>query len=277
MQYNQTDKIQEHYDLSSPFYKSLWGQHIHHGYYKTGKETKEAAADNLVNLLIEHSGLTKGSRVLDIGCGIGETSIWLAKNLNCKVTGVTISPVQVQIAKETSKNLKNKPTFLVGDANNLSIGGKFDIVWAVEVISHLNKRDNFFKKITGLLVSGGKICIAAWIKDDGLTKEKEKKYIQPIEKGMLVSLPSLSEYKRHLDKNRLRLLYYEDISSKVAKTWDVGLDIIKNRILWQLAKKHSKELVSFLGSFRAMRRGFKSGVFRYAAMVIEKPSQPNRF
>ena len=276
MTHNQTEKIREHYDLVSPFYQKLWGKHIHHGYYKTGKESKKVATDNLVKLLIKRSGLAKKAIVLDIGCGVGGTSIQLAKNLNCKVTGITISPVQVQMAKEASRNLKNKPHFLVDDANDLSLEGKFDAVWAVETISHLNNRKNFFKKVTKLLVPGGKICVAAWLKDDNVTKESEKKYIKPIEEGMLVSLPNLSEYKKHIDDNGLRLLYYEDISSRVNKTWDVCLDIIKNRALWRLASQHSKEFMSFLKSFRAMRVGFKTSTLRYSVMVIEKPLLQNR-
>src|SRR5207237_6687202 len=97
------------------------------------------------------------------------------------------------------------------------------------------------------------------------------KYIEPIEEGMLVSLPTVSEYKKHIADNDLRLVHYEDISSKVAKTWDICLDIAKDRTLWQLARQHSKEFIAFLKSFKAMRNGFRTGTFRYGVLVVEKP------
>ena len=50
------DKVIEHYDLVSPYYNSLWGTHIHHGYWLTGKETKEEAQENLTALLIDRGG-----------------------------------------------------------------------------------------------------------------------------------------------------------------------------------------------------------------------------
>jgi tocopherol O-methyltransferase len=271
MQYNVTSTIREHYDLASPYYKQLWGQHLHHGYYRTGKETKEQAQEYLMQLLAGRAGIRRGARVLDIGCGVGGASLWLASELDCKVTGVTISPVQIEMASEATKHLRNRPTFLLDDANHLSVEGSFDVVWAVEVISHLSNRGGFFSRVVDLLVPGGRYCEAAWLKDDGLSASDEKKYIRPIEEGMLVSLPDLTEYKSYMDKNRLRLTYYEDASPMVAKTWDICLEIAKERALWQLASQHSKEFIAFLKSFKAMRNGFKSGAFRYALMVMEKP------
>src|SRR4051812_11711786 len=123
MQYNDTAKIREHYDIASPLYKELWGQHIHHGFWISGKESKEEAAQNLVDLLIQKSGLQRGSKVLDVGCGVGGTSIFLAKEWDCDVTGITISPVQVEMATEAAKDLEHPPQFLVDDANNISVEG----------------------------------------------------------------------------------------------------------------------------------------------------------
>lgn len=270
MSHNATDKIREHYDIASPYYTKLWGQHLHHGYYETGRESKEEAAEQLIKLLVGRAAVPRGARVLDVGCGVGGSSIWLAKNLGCKVTGVSISPVQIRMATETVAGMDNKPAFMVDDANQLSVEGSFDIVWAVEVLSHLNQRGAFFSKAAGLLAAGGKLCEAAWLKDEKLRKEDVEKYIRPIEEGMLVSLPGLSEYKRHFDDNNLRLLHYEDISSRVARTWDLCLDMLRDKAVWQLALHHGKEFVSFLKSFKAMRDGFRTGAFRYALMVSEK-------
>jgi len=271
MQYNVTSTIQEHYDLASPYYEKLWGKHLHHGYYQTGKESKEEAADNLIKYLVGLAGIRGGERVLDVGCGIGGTSIWLAEKLDCKVTGITISPIQIEMATQAAMRLKNKPTFLLEDANNLSITGSFDIVWAVEVISHLSNRGEFFRRMSRLLVPGGRFCEAAWLKAEGLSVRDEHKYIGPIEEGMLVSLPTVSEYKEHMADNNLRLVHYEDISDKVAKTWDICLDIAKDRTLWRLASQHSKEFIAFLKSFKAMRNGFRTGTFKYGLLVAEKP------
>jgi tocopherol O-methyltransferase len=271
MQHNLTERIQAHYDIASLYYEKLWGKHLHHGYYRTGQESKEEAAENLIKFLVEHAEIPEGARVLDVGCGIGGASVWLAEHLNCQVTGITISPSQIRMATEATQSLVNKPTFLFDDANQLSVTGSFEIVWAVEVLSHLHNRSEFFRRMSRLLVPGGRFCEAAWLKEEGLSSAVEDKYIRPIEAGMLVSLPTVSEYKKHCADNGLRLLYYEDISEKVAKTWDICLDIARDRTVWRFASQHGAEFISFLKSFKAMRNGFRSGTFRYGVLVMEKP------
>lgn len=270
MQYNDTLKIREHYDLASPYYKELWGSHIHHGYWITGHETKEVAAQNLVDMLVSHSGLRHGDKVLDIGCGIGGTSIFLAREYGCDVTGITISPVQVSMAREAAAGMPDPPRFEVDDANDISVTGSFDIIWSVEMISHLRDRDNLFRRAAALLKPGGRMCITDWWKDEGLSEAASRKYIDPIEKGMLVSLPTLSEYMEHIANHDFRLLYYEDISDRVARTWDITSESIKPKAIWSFATSHGKELIAFLHSFQAMRAGFKSGAFRYPVVVLEK-------
>jgi tocopherol O-methyltransferase len=197
--------------------------------------------------------------------------MYLADKYGCDVTGITISPVQVDMARESAMALgiRNTPRFMVDDANDISVTGTFDIIWSVEMISHLNNRDNLFRRAGELLKPGGRMCITDWLKDDHLTEEKLRKYIHPIEKGMLVQLPTLLEYETHIDNHGFRLLYCEDISSAVARTWDITSEAIKPRVIWDLAK-HSKDLIEFLQAFKAMRAGFKSGTFRYLTFGLEK-------
>ena len=276
--HNLTAKIQQHYDLASPYYKDLWGPHLHHGYYETGKESKAEAAEQLIKLLVQRANISTGARVLDVGCGFGSTSIWLAQNLGCKVTGINISPVQLEMVTDAAHELKNKPKFILHDANDLRMTGAFDVIWAVEVLSHLSNRAEFFKRAAKLLVKGGIICEAAWLKAEGLSETTKRDTSRQLKKECSVDLPNLAEYKEHFDSNNLKLRHYEDISSKVAPTWDVCLDIVrevcldiaKDRALWRLAYDHSKEFVAFLKSFKAMRDGFKSGAFRYALLISEK-------
>ncbi len=87
------DRIREFYDAVSPHFRDLWGEHLHDGLYERGDETKEAAQEKLVAWLAATAGLAPGSRGLDVGCGMGATSVWLARELGCRMTGITLSPV----------------------------------------------------------------------------------------------------------------------------------------------------------------------------------------
>jgi tocopherol O-methyltransferase len=61
--------VAAHYDTLDPFYRELWGEHVHHGYWRTGDETPKDAADALVGLVAERLDLAPGQTVCDIGCG----------------------------------------------------------------------------------------------------------------------------------------------------------------------------------------------------------------
>jgi cyclopropane fatty-acyl-phospholipid synthase-like methyltransferase len=174
------------------------------------------------------------------------------------------------MASESAKYLKRKPKFLIQDANNLSIKEKYDFVLALEMISHLKNRNLFFKRASKILKKGGKFCIAAWIKSENLSKSQIKEEIVPIEKGMLVSLPTIKKYEEYASNNNLKIIYCEDISKEVKKTWDIGSNLIKNISLWQLVLKHPREFLSFVTSIQSMRRGFSSGALRYYLIIMQK-------
>src|SRR5580693_38722 len=99
---NEKHKIVEHYDAISPYYQSLWGEHIHHGYWIRGDESKELAQVQLMEHLAELANIQTGCTVLDVGCGFGGSSIYLATKYKASATGITISPVQVEMARKAA-------------------------------------------------------------------------------------------------------------------------------------------------------------------------------
>lgn len=262
-----TQKVKEHYDLASPYYQSLWGNHIHHGYYITGKESKEEAADNLTNFIFTKSGIKNNSSILDVGCGIGGTSIWFAKTHSCKVNGITISPVQVKMANELAsrENLKICPRFFLDDANKIKIRKKYDAIWAVEMISHLENKKHLFESSAKALNKGGKLVIADWFLGDF-----RDKYVDLVEKGMLVSMLKAEDYISMIEKAGLKLIYQRNITREVEKTWSVCLGLVKKKQFWNLARESGKEFITFLRSFNAMKNSYKSGSLQYQVLVFQK-------
>ena len=180
------------------------GEHIHHGYFLDPADTKEVAQARLIDLLLERSQLPTGSQVLDVGCGIGGTSRYLAKKMDCIVTGITISGQQVKLARDLSAKeagpvgeiqnsgftkLRNGSVrFLELDAekmgdffNESKTKMTFDCVWISEAMSHLPNKELFFGNASTLLNAGGKLVIADWFKAEGLTDAKIVADIRPIE------------------------------------------------------------------------------------------------
>jgi tocopherol O-methyltransferase len=272
---NNKHKIIELYDVISPYYPSLWGEHLHHGFWIVGDESKEKAQIQLVEHLAQLANVKPGSEILDIGCGIGASSLYLAKTYNATVTGITISPVQVEMATTAAARERIDVKFLVMDAEAMDFKKQFDILWSVESISHYQHREDFFVSANRLLKPGGAFAIIDWFKKTNLTSAETKKFIQPIEKGMLCELQIMDDYEQYLTSNGLQITHREVLNKYCAKTWDLGLDIIRNRSFWALAAKYGSNIVSHLKAFRAMRAGFASGNFVYGLLVARAPSNPS--
>jgi tocopherol O-methyltransferase len=264
---NQKHKIIEHYDVVSPFYRSLWGEHLHHGYWIRGDESKEKAQLQLTEHLAELVRVKPGSDILDVGCGFGAGSLYLAKHYSATVTGITISPVQVEMATQfaAAKGLDAK--FLLMDAEAMTFQKRFDVLWCMESISHIQDRQAFFSSAARLLKPAGSFAITDWFKKKNLTLAETRKFVDPIEKGMFVELQAMEDYEQLLISNGLQIMHREVLNRNCAKTWDLGLEIIKDRRFWALAAKHGAHFVSYLKAFKAMRAGFASGNFVYGLLV----------
>ena len=183
------------------------GEHIHHGYFLESADTKEVAQARLMDLLLERSELAKGSQILDVGCGIGGTSRYLAKKLGCSVTGITISGQQVKLARDLSGTETVSVEGKVEDSGFTRLGDgrvqfleldaekmgdhfaqpakkmSFDAVWISEAMSHLPDKELFFGNASILLKPGGKLIVADWFKAEGLTDAQMEADIKPIEGG----------------------------------------------------------------------------------------------
>src|SRR5260370_6551861 len=191
---NDQHRIIEHYDSVSPYYRSLWGEHLHHGYWIRGDESKETAQLQLIEHLAQLAKVKPGSDILDIGCGLGASSLYLARNYNAAVTGITISPVQVDMAAKAAARERLDAKFLLMDAEAMHFQKRFDLLWSVESISHYQRREGFFASAAKLLKPGGRFAITDWFKKENLTRAETRKFIDPIEKGMLVELQIMDDY-----------------------------------------------------------------------------------
>jgi tocopherol O-methyltransferase len=271
IRYNDKERIRDLYDRVSPYYHSLWGEHIHHGYWIRGDETKEQAQIQLIEHLAQVAGITSGLDILDVGCGFGATSIYLARKYNADATGITISPVQLEMANRAASVQQVNARFLLMDAQAMHFDQRFDVVWSVESISHYQDREAFFASAANLLKPGGTLAIVDWFKKSHLTPAAHKKFIEPIEKGMLVELQTMDHYKAALESNQLQVAQTGILNKSCAKSWDLSLDIIKKRSFWALAVKMGPGIVDHLESFRAMKAGFASGTFVLGLLVAKKP------
>ena len=269
--YNDKTKIREHYDAVSPYYRALWGEHLHHGYWIRGDETKEQAQIQLVEHLARAAGVRPGAKILDVGCGFGGSSIYLARKYRAETTGITISPVQVEMAATAATLAHVHAKFLPMDAERMRFQpSSFDVVWSLESISHYEDKRKFFVSAAKLLKPQGTLAVTDWFKKEGLDGRAYRKFLLPIERGMLVALDTMKEYASLVEVSGLEVVRREILNERCAKTWDLCLDIIRKKEFWTLAARLGPEFVHFLKAFRAMKRGFASGNFVYGMLIAKR-------
>jgi tocopherol O-methyltransferase len=268
---NEKPKIVKHYDMVSPFYYSLWGKHIHHGYWIRGDESKEIAQIQLIEHLWRLANVKPGCRVLDIGCGFGGSSLFLAGRYGVSATGVTISSVQVEMANRDAQKQSLDAKFLLMDAEALHFSEPFDLLWSVESISHYQDIPKFFSSAAKLLKPGGTFALTDWFRKENPTPAEKRRFIDPIDKGMFVELHGMNDYRDFLTASGLQIAHREVLTANCAKTWDLGLDIIKDKSFWALAAKLGTEFITYLKAFQAVRNAIASDNFVYGLFVAKKP------
>ena len=266
---NDKEKVREHYDRMSPYYHTLWGEHIHHGYWIRGDESKETAQVQLIERLAQAAGIPAGAKILDVGCGFGASSIYLARKYGVEATGITISQLQVEMANQAAGKAGVNAKFLLMDAEAMTFEDSFDVVWSVESISHYQEIPKFFAAAAALLRSRGTLAITDWFKKKGLTEREHQKFLGDLEDGMMVELQTMDDYAGYLAAAGLEVTRCEVLNKHCAKTWDFCLDIIKDKSLWAAAVQDGPAFVRFLRAFKDMRAGFASGNFVYGLMVAK--------
>jgi len=268
---NPKKNIEHFYDAISPLWKDLWGIHVHHGYWRTGKESKGLAQEQLTEELAMRANIKQGARILDVGCGMGGSSLYLAGKFNAETVGITLSPVQAEIAAQAARKAGVNSTFIVMDAEKAKFAKPFDVVWSIEAVSHLNHPENFFELCGRTLRPGGIIAVMDWFEAEGLSAAQSRKYITPIRRTMLVpSMTTRAEYLRFAARHDFAITFTGNISNRVAKSWDLGMEIVSRPKVWKVAVQQGKLLVDFLKGVEAMRNGFSTKSFEYGILIAQK-------
>ena len=175
--YQSSDSVANSYDqwTEDGILEFYWGEHIHLGHYGSPPQRKDflVAKSDFVHEMVRWGGLDKlppGTTVLDVGCGIGGSSRILAKDYGFDVTGVTISPQQVERARElTPQGINAK--FLVDDAMSLSFpDASFDVVWSIEAGPHMPDKAVFARELIRVLKPDGVLVVADWNQRDDRQK-----------------------------------------------------------------------------------------------------------
>ena len=276
-----TSQIQQFYDASSGLWEQVWGEHMHHGYYGAdGKEKKDRrqAQIDLIEELLKWSGVQQAENILDVGCGIGGSSLHLAEKFNAKATGITLSPVQAARATEraTETKLSTRTQFQVADALNMPFADdSFDLVWSLESGEHMPDKTQFIQECYRVLKPGGTLIMVTWCHRStdaagSLTADEQKHLADIYRVYCLPYVISLPEYEAIARKLSFRNIRTADWSTAVAPFWDVVIDsaFTPSALLGLLLSGWSTIQAAL--SLGLMRRGYQRGLIRFGLLCANK-------
>jgi tocopherol O-methyltransferase len=212
--------VAAHYDELDRFYRTVWGTHLHHGYWQSGDESTEEAILNLSRLVATLARITAGSRVCDFGCGYGATARFFAQEYGAHVTGMTISRRQHELAQNMAGE---NVDFLLGDGlDNHLPACSFDALVAIESSEHIGDKPAFFQEAQRLLRPDGRLVVAAWLAREQATPFEARFLLEPIcAEGRLPSMATASEYLAMFKAGGFRDPEFADLSRNVRKTWSI--------------------------------------------------------
>ena len=277
--------IREFYDASSGLWESIWGEHMHHGYYgRSGnyKIERRQAQIELIEELLLWADCNKDNppqNIIDVGCGIGGSTLHLAQKFSSKATGITLSPVQASRAKEraTEAGLDSRVQFEVANALEMPFeDNSFDLVWSLESGEHMPDKTKFLQECYRVLKPGGKMIFATWChrETDSLAGEltaNETAHLKEIYR--VYCLPyviSLSEYRAIAQKCGFQNIKSDDWSTAVAPFWDVVIDsAIAPQAIAGLFQAGWQTIQGAL-SLNLMSRGYARGLVRFGLICASK-------
>ncbi len=271
--------VSAHYDDLDRFYRELWGEHLHHGLYRGGFDTRARAVLRLVDLVAERAGIEAGTGVLDVGCGYGATARYLANRLGARVTGVTLSRTQWRYATAPERAVPGVE-IRRGDWLEMEVdGGAHDVVLSIESLSHMEDKDAFFRKAADALRPGGRLVVCAWLAADAPGPWQVRHLLEPIcEYGRLPGLADEAECRVWLRDAGFREIAVEDLTSRVRRTWTGVIGSIARALAakpeyWRFLLDRRQANRVFAAAVPRMWMAYRTGALRYGLFTARLPGQ----
>ncbi|TFJ80089.1 hypothetical protein NSK_008646 [Nannochloropsis salina CCMP1776] len=275
------EKILEHY----------WGEHIHLGYYteedqKAGylKKNFIGAKYDFIDRMMAFAKLDgqtfKPAKVLDVGCGIGGTTRYIAKKLGTtsQVSGITLSQEQVRRAKELAEEQDvTNAEFQVMDALHMSYpDNSFDLVWACESGEHMPDKKAYVEEMVRVLKPGGTLVIACWCQRDAkafpLSRLEQKRVDFMCTEWSHPYFISIQDFERlALDTGVMENVRTEDWAKFTLPSWRHSVWVgVFDPFFWMLRPHLWVKILRDAFTLNVFHNAFKDGLMGYGMIYAQK-------
>ncbi|CAN8070789.1 unnamed protein product [Agarophyton chilense] len=157
---------EQHYELPTEFFKYTLGKRMKYSscYYESADASLDSAEESMLRLYCQRAGLKDGMSVLDLGCGWGSLTLYIAENYaKCNIRGVSNSWTQRKYIEEEArkKGLKNVSITTMDISKSERIDGcsTFDMIFSIEMFEHMKNYGALLKKMSGWMHKKSRVFI----------------------------------------------------------------------------------------------------------------------
>jgi len=308
---NNENSVRSEYDqwTKEGVVEHYWGEHIHMGsyaplYVQKGYSKDDSFLWSFIRATYGHlTGTYKDfisakldfsremlqwanagapKKILDVGCGIGGTSRFLAKTFpQAEVTGITLSPEQAKRAADLAKKagLKNVKFEVVNALDMYFADDTFDLVWGCESGEHMPDKQKYIEEMTRVLAPGGRLAVATWCERDPeppftAQELKDLKYVY--EEWSHPYFVSINQYGKFMENTgKLENVSTDDWTDQTLPSWRHSIWVgVWSPWYWlKLTLQRPKAFLGFLRDAYCLEKfhqGMKSGLLRYGMIKATK-------
>lgn len=275
-------EVENYYDETEVHYRQFWkldkNMGLHYGIWDDTTKNLSDAVINANKKLKELAGIQKEHYVLDAGCGVGGSSIYLAKNVGCRATGITLSQKQTitganYAAREGVSELVD---FQQQDYTKTDFpDNTFDVAWAIESMTTATSKLEFFKEMYRVLKPGGKLVVADFFKTRSFDIEEDKDMLTMFNGWAIADIQTVNEFEADGIKAGFKTAGNNDYTAAVKKSvnalyyaylagaWYSKLYNFFNKDTHPFARDHYKTAL-------AQYKSYKKGLWCYYHVAFEK-------
>ncbi|MEL7121360.1 MAG: methyltransferase domain-containing protein [Bacteroidota bacterium] len=219
-------EIADYYDQTEIHYRRAWDLNdslaMHYGYWRKDTQNFRQSLVHMNEKLAQTAGIKAEDKVLDAGCGLGGSALFLAKNYGCQVIGITLLERHVHQARALAveSQLQHLVQYKKQDYTQTQFPAEsFDVIWTNESIVHAADKKAFVKECQRLLKPGGRLIMGEYYWKEERRSEKDQVLLDKwMHAWAIPHLISKEQFISDLKSSGLDLLVFEDITTNIKKS-----------------------------------------------------------
>ncbi|MFO0979447.1 MAG: cyclopropane-fatty-acyl-phospholipid synthase family protein [Planctomycetaceae bacterium] len=240
---------EQHYEVPAAFFEKSLGPHRKYSccYWPEGCVSLKEAEEHALRLTCEHAALANGQKILELGCGWGSLSLWMAEHYpQSQITALSNSHSQrAYIEGEAARRGLSNLRIITCDVNDFQTTETFDRVVSVEMFEHVRNHELLLQRISGWLNPAGKLFVHIFchhrftypFEDEGSASWMARYFFSG---GIMPSQHLLLNYQKHLTLAR-QWCWDGQHYEKTSNAWLNRMDASENEITPILKKAYGQD------------------------------------